>query len=671
MPYPKLLSPLDFGFTTLKNRIIMGSMHTNLEEQENGFERLAAFYAERAAGGVGLIITGGVAPNESGILAPKRVILNSEEHLAEHKLVTQAVHKYSTKICLQILHAGRYGYHSKLVAPSAIQAPIVPFVPHELTSEEVEQQICDFVNCANLARQAGYDGVEIMGSEGYLINQFICLHTNHRKDKWGGAPKNRMRFPLEIVKRIRAQLGNDFILIFRLSILDLVEQGSNIEEVVHLAKELELAGVNIMNSGIGWHEARIPTIAGVVPRASFSDITARVKRHIGIPIVACNRINTPEIAEGILEQGIADMVSMARPFLADSQFVNKAKADQADTINTCIACNQACLDHIFVNKVASCLVNPRAAYETILNFPKSPKSKKLAVVGAGPAGAMFAIYASQRGHTVTLFEQSSNLGGQLNLAKLIPGKAEFKEFVRYIHNTLHNSTVDIRLGHSPNSHELNKFDEIILATGTQSRQLNIPGIKHAKVCSYQDVIQDKVKVGERVAIIGTGGIAFDVATKLTSPDTESLPLVEQRQHFAALWGIDYANEKGGLCQPKANLHSNKQITMLQRTVRKPGAGLGKTTVWIHRAELKRRGVKTKSRVTYLNVSDQGLMIESRGKEQLLEVDSIIVCAGQESHLPFTFGDLKPPIHIIGGANKTTGLDAKKVIEEAANLASII
>lgn len=650
----------------------MGSMHTNLEEQVNGFERLAAFYAERAAGGVGLIITGGVSPNESGILAPKRVILSNESQLAEHRLVTEAVHQYSSKICLQILHAGRYGYHSKLVAPSAIQAPIVPFFPHALTADEVEQQISDFVNCAVLARQAGYDGVEIMGSEGYLINQFICLNTNHRQDKWGGVLSNRTRFPLEIVRRIRQLLGDDFLLIFRLSILDLVEKGSNIEEVVQLAQELEQAGVNIINSGIGWHEARIPTIAGVVPRAAFSDITARVKRHIGIPIVACNRINTPEIAEDILNDGIADMVSMARPFLADSQFVNKAQANQADTINTCIACNQACLDHIFVGKVASCLVNPRAAHETILNFPKVFKPKNLAVVGAGPAGAMFAIYAAQRGHSVTLFERSSKLGGQLNLAKLIPGKAEFKEFVRYIHKTLHNSTVDIRLECSPSEIELNQFDEVILATGTQARSLDIPCITHPKVCHYQDVIENKVKVGEKVAIIGTGGIAFDVATKLTSPSNESLPLSEQRKHFSERWGIDYANKaNGGLCQAIDVQQSNKQITMLQRTVRKPGAGLGQTTVWIHRAELKRRGVKTLSRVNYLSISDRGLTIEHRSKKQLLEVDTIVVCAGQLSHLPYAPEQLERPVHIIGGAHKVRGLDAKKAIEEAANLAATI
>lgn len=672
MPYPNLLSPLNLGFITLSNRIIMGSMHTNLEEQINGFARLAAFYAERAAGGVGLIITGGVAPNESGILAPNRVILSRSEHIADHQLITQAVHQYDTKICLQILHAGRYGYHSQIVAPSAIQAPIVPFIPHALSLDEIEQQINDFVICAELAAKAGYDGVEIMGSEGYLLNQFICRNTNKRDDHWGGCFTNRTRFPLEIVRRIRQRLGQKYIVIFRLSILDLVNGGSNFDEVVKLALALENAGVNIINSGIGWHETRVPTIASVVPRASFVSITARVKKLINIPIVACNRINTPEVAESILQDGSADMISMARPFLADSQFVNKAKAGQANTINTCIACNQACLDHIFVNKVASCLVNPRAGYETLLKFESPVKLKKLAVVGSGPAGAMFAIYAAQRGHTVTLFERQTKLGGQLNLAAKIPGKEEFKEFIRYLNETLALSTVDICLEKSPTYTELSEFDEVIIATGTTPRQLKIPGTTHPKVVSYQDVIENKVSMGDKVMIIGTGGIAFDVATKLTSPNTENWTLAAKQDDFASRWGIDYRNQtNGGLTTANENHINSQQITMLQRKVRKPGAGLGKTTVWIHRADFKKRGVKTLSLVNYISVTDAGLNVDIRGKHSTLTADSIVICAGQQSHVAYDLSKFKQPVHLIGGANNVAGLDAKSAIEAAAWLAAKI
>ncbi|MBU3003486.1 NADPH-dependent 2,4-dienoyl-CoA reductase [Paraglaciecola arctica] len=672
MPYPHLLAPLNLGFTTLNNRVIMGSMHTNLEEQINGFSRLAAFYAERAAGGVGLIITGGVSPNESGILAPKRVILSRQQHVADHQLITRAVHQYPTQICMQILHAGRYGYHSQIVAPSAIQAPIVPFIPHALSHDEIEQQLEDFVNCAGLALEAGYDGIEIMGSEGYLINQFICRHTNKRSDQWGGSFINRTRFPLEIVRRIRQRYGENFIVIFRLSILDLVENGSDLQEVIELALALEKVGVNIINSGIGWHETRVPTIASVVPRASFSIITAKVKKLTNIPIVACNRINTPEVAEDILKNDMADMVSMARPFLADSQFVKKAAINQAETINTCIACNQACLDHIFVNKVASCLVNPRAGYETLLNFDPVVNSKKLAVVGSGPAGAMFAIYAAQRGHRVTLFEQNALIGGQLNLAAKIPGKEEFKEFLRYIKQTLTQSTVEINLGHSPSYDQLSEFDEVILATGTQARHLDIPGIDHKNVMSYQDVIEEKVEVGENVAVIGTGGIAFDVVAKLTSNNTKSWSLLEKQQDFAAHWGIDYSNKiNGGLVSPAEKSDNEKRITMLQRKVRKPGAGLGKTTVWIHRKEFKNRGVRTLSLVKYQGISEQGLQLNIRGKHTELEADSIIVCAGQQSHQEYDLTKFSQPVHVIGGANNVVGLDAKSAIESSAWLAAKI
>jgi 2,4-dienoyl-CoA reductase (NADPH2) len=647
-------------------------MHTNLEEQIDGFVRLAAFYAERAAGGVGLIITGGVAPNESGILAPNRVILSRQQHVAEHKLITQAVHQYPTKICMQILHAGRYGYHSQIVAPSAIQAPIVPFIPHALNECEIEQQIEDFVVCAGLAFEAGYDGIEIMGSEGYLINQFICRHTNKRDDQWGGSFNNRIRFPLEIVRRIRRRFGGNHIVVFRLSILDLVENGSDFEEVIQLALALEKVGVNIINSGIGWHETRVPTIASVVPRAAFSSITAKVKNRINIPIVACNRINTPEIAEAILADDMADMVSMARPFLADSQFVNKASANQPQAINTCIACNQACLDHIFVNKVASCLVNPRAGYETLLNFAPVANPKQLVVVGAGPAGAMFAIYAAERGHHVTLFERNDVLGGQLNLAAKIPGKEEFREFLRYINHTLEHSNVDVQLGKSPSFAQLSEFDEVIIATGTTARTLDIPGTQHSTVLSYQDVIEDNVQVGNKVVVIGTGGIAFDLIAKITSTNTNDWSLAEKQQDFAAHWGIDFSNQiNGGLTPPIDKLENTKQITMLQRKVRKPGAGLGKTTVWIHRAELKRREVRTMSMVNYVSISDEGLTVDIRNNYKTLPADSIVVCAGQQSHVAYDLTRFKQPVHLIGGANNVVGLDAKSAIETAAWLAAKI
>ena len=672
MPYPKMLSPLSLGFTTLSNRIIMGSMHTNLEEQPDGFNRLAAFYAERAAGGVGLIITGGVSPNESGILAPKRAIFQDPEQIAQHKLIVDAVHQYPTKICLQILHAGRYGYHSKLVAPSAIQAPISPYIPHALTDAEIEQQIDDFVNCAELSKMAGYDGVEVMGSEGYLINQFTCLSTNKRTDKWGESFENRTRFPLEIVRRIRQSLGDNFIIIFRLSILDLVNKGSNIDEVVRLALALEEAGVDIMNSGIGWHEARIPTIASIVPRAAFSQTIAAVKARINVPIVACNRINTPQVAEDILQRDDADLVSMARPFLADSHFVEKAKQDAAETINTCIACNQACLDVIFNNKMASCLVNPRAGFETELNLTLTARAKNIAVVGGGPAGAMFAIYASQRGHDVTLFEKVAHLGGQLNLAAKIPGKAEFNEFIRYLTTSIERSNIQLKLETSPTETELNQYDEVVMATGTLPRTLDIPTHPQANVLSYIDVINSDVTLGENIAIVGTGGIAFDVVTKLTAPKTEHLPLGKQRDIFAQHWGIDLTNkENGGLAERKPLKANASGITMLQRSVRKPGAGLGQTTVWIHREELKRNNIKTLSKVNYLAIEADNLALDIRGKDLTLDADSIVICAGQVSNVSAETQGLTVPIHHIGGAKQVKGLDAMLAIQQAAELASVI
>ncbi|WP_289029891.1 NADPH-dependent 2,4-dienoyl-CoA reductase [uncultured Paraglaciecola sp.] len=672
MPYPNILSPLSLGFTTLSNRIIMGSMHTNLEEQPDGFKRLAAFYAERAAGGVGLIITGGVSPNSSGILAPKRAILASKQQIPEHKLVVDTVHQYPTKICLQILHAGRYGYHNELVAPSALQGPIVPFTPHALDESEVEKQIEDFVNCAELSKMAGYDGVEIMGSEGYLINQFLCLRTNIRTDDWGGSFENRIRFPLEIVRRIRKRVGDNFIIIFRLSVLDLVNDGNNIEEVVKLALALEKSGVNIINSGIGWHEARIPTIASVVPRAAFRSITAAVKQHINIPIVACNRINTPEVAEAILKNDEADMVSMARPFLADSHFVEKAKNDEANTINTCIACNQACLDPIFKGKVASCLVNPRAAFETSLKLLPTTSPKNIAVVGAGPAGTMFAIYASQRGHKVTLFEESEKLGGQLNLAACIPGKAEFKEFLRYLNVSVSKNKVALKLNTLAKITELNSFDEVVIATGTQAQKLDIPISEDANVLNYIDVIEQPQALGSKIAIVGSGGIAFDVVTKLTTPETEHLSLNEQTDIFAKHWGIDLSNQiRGGKKDIPAEPLLTSNITMLQRSVRKPGTGLGQTTVWIHREEFKRKKIKTLTKIQYRGISSKGLALESRGKEFVLEADTVIICAGQRSDTSVNYRKLTVPYHHIGGAKQVKKLDAMLAIRQAAELASSI
>lgn len=664
MPYPLMLSPLDLGFTTLANRVIMGSMHTNLEEQEQGFEKLAAFYAERAEGGVGLIITGGISPNESGKLAYNRGTFSLDEQVAEHRIVTQAVHQYDTKICLQILHAGRYSHHSNPVAPSAIQSPITPFPPHELTSEQVEQQIQDFVHSAQLAQKAGYDGVEIMGSEGYLINQFVCPRTNQRRDQWGGSFANRIRFPLEIVRRTREVLGEAFILIYRISLLDLVEQGNDFEETLALALELEKSGVDLLNTGIGWHEARVPTIASMVPRGAFAGITAKLKKHLSVPIIACNRINTPEVAEQILAQEQADLVSMARPLLADSHFVAKAAQGKAKQISTCIACNQACLDNIFVSKVASCLVNPRAAHETEINFTPVANPKKLAVVGAGAAGCMFAIFAAQRGHQVTLFEAESEVGGQLKLAAQIPGKEEFSEFLRYIRQSLSDQNVTLKLSQKPQAEVLDAFDEVILSTGSMPIQPSFEGLEHPKVVTYRQVIENQVSIGERVVIIGSGGIAFDVAAKLIAPKEPEQPI----QSFAEHWGIDLENQTAGGLKDPRQPHALPHITMLQRKVRKPGAGLGQTTVWIHREEFKRHGVKHISAVTYKRVTADGLLIDHRGEEKLLPADTIIICAGQTEQLPDFWQQLSKPCHVIGGAKKASGINAQKAIEQAAQLA---
>ncbi|QBY05870.1 NADPH-dependent 2,4-dienoyl-CoA reductase [Thalassotalea sp. HSM 43] len=672
MPFEKLLSPITLGSTTIKNRLLMGSMHTNLEEVEHGFQRMAAFYKERVVGGVGLIVTGGIGPNEEGAVAKGAALMVTADDAKNHEVITRTVHQHGGKICMQILHAGRYAYNPELVAPSAIQAPINPFMPRELTSDDVEQQIEDFVRCARLAKQAGYDGVEIMGSEGYLINQFIVEHTNKRTDQWGGEYKNRIRFPLEIIKRTRQCIGDDFIIIYRLSMLDLIENGSSQQEVLQLAKEVEKAGATVINTGIGWHEARVPTIATSVPRALFAKISKQVKDIVDIPVITSNRINTPEVAEQILNDGYADMVSMARPLLADPEFINKAKADKSDNINTCIACNQACLDHTFDNKISSCLVNPRAANETLLNFLTTTNAKHIAVVGAGPAGMAFATYAAQRGHKVSLFDKHEEIGGQFNLAKQIPGKEEFHETIRYFGKRLAHENISMHLGCEVRATMLVDFDEVVLATGIAPRTPDIKGINHSKVVSYTEVLNKTVAIGKRVAIIGAGGIGFDVAEYLSHQGTS--PALD-KQLYAKEWGIDLNNRQRGGLQPKHITPSARDIYLLQRKASKVGKDLGKTTGWIHRASLKNKHVAMLSNVQYREISDHGLEISIDGEIQLLEVDHVVICAGQMSFKPLHCELLdvgyEKPIHVIGGADVAAELDAKRAINQAAWLAADI
>ncbi|WP_421187859.1 FAD-dependent oxidoreductase [Aeromonas sanarellii] len=672
--YPTLLTPLDLGFTRLRNRVLMGSMHTGLEEEKGGFDKLAAFYGERARGGVGLIVTGGIAPNLRGRLVPHGTQLSFPWQVAKHRKVTEAVHREGGKIALQILHAGRYAYHPFSLAPSALKAPISPFKPRAMSERQIRGTIRDFAITAALARSAGYDGVEVMGSEGYLINQFICERTNKRTDGWGGSFDNRMRFPVEIVRAIRERVGPDFIIIFRLSMLDLVEQGSTLAEVIALGKALEAVGVTLINTGIGWHEARIPTIATSVPRGAFSWVTAELKKHLTVPLITTNRINTPEVAERILAQGDADMVSMARPFLADPEFVIKAAEDRADEINTCIACNQACLDHVFKQKRASCLVNPRACFETELTFGRVPQPKKLAVVGAGPAGLAFACYAAERGHQVSLFDQASEIGGQFNFAKQIPGKEEFHETLRYFARRLEKCGVELYLGQRQSAESLlgGGFDEVILATGIRPRTPNIPGIEHPKVLSYLDVLRDHKPVGEKVAVIGAGGIGFDVAEYLVEKRAEG-EAVQQRDHWLKEWGIDrQLGERGGLIKPEIDA-PERQIWLLQRKESKVGDGLGKTTGWIHRTVLKNRRVQMLSGVQYLRIDDQGLHIQVGEAKQCLPVDQVIVCAGQEplKELQAGLQAAGKPVHIIGGADVAAELDAKRAIRQGAELAAVI
>ena len=668
-PYPHLLKPLDLGFTELKNRVIMGSMHVGLEEAKNGFARMAAFYAERARGGVGLIVTGGIAPNDRGRPLPGGARLASQEEADQHKVVTQAVHDAGGKIAMQILHFGRYAYHPELVAPSAIKAPINPFRPHALTTEEVEQTIEDFVRAAALAQSAGYDGVEIMGSEGYLINEFIAAHTNHRDDAWGGSYENRIRFPLEIVRRTRAKVGTNFIVIFRLSMLDLVEGGSTLEEVVQLAQALEAAGVTILNTGIGWHEARIPTIATKVPRAAFAWVTQQLKGKVKIPLIATNRINTPEVAEQVLADGMADMVSMARPFLADPEFMNKAAAGKADQINTCIGCNQACLDHTFGGKITSCLVNPRACHETLMIETSAPVRERVAVVGAGPAGLAFATTAARRGLDVTLFDAASEIGGQFNIAKQIPGKEEFYETLRYFGKQIEVTGVMLHLGHKISAESLTKdgFTQIVLATGVSPRKPEMEGIKHPKVVGYLDVIRDKCAVGQTVALIGAGGIGFDVAEYLLHEGVS--PSLDKAKFFAE-WGVDTTYSTAGGLQAARIEKSPRKVVLLQRKAGKVGDGLGKTTGWIHRTSLKNRAVEMVNGVTYRRVDDAGLHITVGDKEITSPADTVVICAGQEPQreLQDALVAAGCTVHLIGGAFKAAELDAKHAIKQGTELA---
>ncbi|WP_145483251.1 NADPH-dependent 2,4-dienoyl-CoA reductase [Yersinia rohdei] len=672
LAYPHLLAPLDLGFTTLKNRVLMGSMHTGLEELPDGPQRLAAFYAERAAGGVGLIVTGGIAPNKKGVVYQGASVLNDVAQIPHHQVVTDAVHRAGGKIALQILHAGRYSYQKQPVAPSALQAPINPFAPLALSGDEVLQTIADFAHCAQLAQQAGYDGVEVMGSEGYLINQFLAARTNHRDDEWGGDFTQRMRFAVEIVRAVRQATGPDFILIYRLSMLDLVEEGSNWDEIEQLALAIEHAGATLINTGIGWHEARIPTIATMVPRAGFSWVTRKLMGKVTIPLITTNRINDPAVAEQVLADGCADMVSMARPFLADAALVQKAAQNRADEINTCIGCNQACLDQIFDGKLTSCLVNPRACHETEMPITPAETPKRLAVVGSGPAGLAFAVMAASRGHQVTLFDAAADIGGQFNIAKQIPGKEEFYETLRYFRRQLVLHGVTQRLNTQVNPQQLTDFDEVILACGIQPRLPAIQGIDHPKVLTYLDVLRDKKPVGECVAIIGAGGIGFDTAEYLSQPDDASS--LDSRE-FNREWGIDQdLTQRGGLSPegPKVPA-SPRQIFLLQRKNSKVGEGLGKTTGWIHRTSLSLRGVKMLNSVSYDSIDDNGLHITRAEQASCLPVDTIIICAGQEPrrelHQPLLA--MGKTVHLIGGADVAAELDARRAIDQGTRLALAI
>lgn len=671
--YANILKPLHLGFTTIKNRVVMGSMHTGLEDRFYNYPKLAAYFGERAKGGVGLLITGGISPNRQGWLLPAGGTMNTLGDIAPHRLVTHAVHKHGAKILLQILHAGRYGYQPFVVSASPIKSPISPFKPREMSDKQILNTIQDYVKTASIAKKAGYDGVEIMGSEGYLLNQFLSRQVNQRTDRWGGPIENRMRFAVEIVKAIREEIGEKFIICFRLSLLDLVHDGNTMREVITVAKALEKAGITLLNTGIGWHEARIPTIVTSVPRAAFVDYTAEVKKHVSVPVIASNRINMPDTAEAILASGQADMVQMARPLLADAFWVNKTATNRVDEINTCIACNQACLDHTFKNQRATCLVNPRAAYETELVYIKTKKPKSIAVIGGGVAGLSAATVAASRGHDVTLFEASHEVGGQFNLAKVIPGKEEFHETIRYFKVQLEKTGVDLRLNTRVNREQLERegFDEVIVATGVVPRALNIEGSQAPQVLSYAEVLRG-APVGDRVAVIGAGGIGFDVSEFLLKPPHQIQP--QPVDEWKREWGVDsqpdYVTE-GGLQRAEVE-PPVREIYLLQRKKTPLGAGLGKTSGWVHRAQLKKHAVRMLRGVQYKSVTDEGLWIEVDGHAQLLRVDTIVVCAGQESVkdlMPSAGENTLAQYHIIGGAKLAAELDAKRAIREGAELAA--
>jgi 2,4-dienoyl-CoA reductase (NADPH2) len=672
--FPCLLAPLDLGFTTLKNRVLMGSMHTGLEDHKKDFPKLAAYFAERAAGEVGLMVTGGIAPSVRGSLMPKPAGLFNRLQVPRHRLVTRAVHESGGKICMQILHGGRYSYHPLSVAPSAIKSPITPFKPKALSSRGVEKQIQKFVRATRLALEAGYDGVEIMGSEGYFINEFTTTHVNKRSDEWGGSTRNRYRIAEEILSRCREAAGRDFIIIYRLSMLDLLPDGNSWDEVVEQAKMAEASGATLLNTGIGWHEARIPTIATMVPRGAFSWVTARMRPEVNIPVITTNRINTPQVAEDILARGDADMVSMARPLLADAEFVKKVRQGRPEEINICIACNQACLDHTFTGKPCSCLVNPRACRETELNYVPVKEVKAIAVVGAGPAGLAFATVAAKRGHRVSLFEQSGEIGGQFNMAKKIPGKEEFSASLDYFRGELERTEVDVQLNTPISAEDLAGYDEVIVATGVHPRKIDLPGIEHDKAVSYIDVLTRKVEVGPSVAIIGAGGIGFDVAEFLSHSEEHGAETsADTLEAFAKEWGIDLTlKARGGVEGIKAQAPASaRKIWLLQRSAGKPGKMLGKTTGWIHRLSLRHRGVQMLGDVTYERIDDMGLHISINGEKQLLEVDHVVICAGQVSNLDLanTLEGRGLSLHIIGGAQRAAELDAKYAIREGSELAA--